>query len=58
MDVADCEKKRRGAEQEILDILRNLEEETGMAIGAIDHVSCEGIVIPHRVVSLSITLSL
>lgn len=58
MDVNECDKKRRTAEKQVLEILQKLEEETGMSFGGIDTDSIRGVSLPERIQRVSIKLEL
>lgn len=58
MDVNECDKKRKTAENQVLEILQKLEEETGMSFGGIGTDSIRGVATPERIHSVSIKLEL
>jgi len=58
MEVNECDKKRKIAEKQILEILKTLEEETCMSFGGIDTDSICGVALPERIQRVSIKLIL
>ncbi len=58
MDVNECDKKRTTAEKQVLEILQNLENETGLSFGGIDTNSVRGVATPERIKGVSIKLEL
>lgn len=58
MSIDQCNAMRLDAEEKIYQILRGLEESTGMSVGVIETETVIGVATPKRVTDVSISLVL
>lgn len=58
MSIDQCNAMRLDAEDKVYQILRGLEESTGMSVGVIKTETAIGVATPERVIGVSISLVL